>query len=139
VARHHAETIDARVPCGRERTLDGAGTNVALLATAARGRRPLECHALALIVSPNGVILLFWPLATITFAALVGTAVVLAVRGLDRPVRDARDRHRHRSHRRVDRRPCELVLALRLPTGDRVTVPDSGGGGVTAVQVSPSV
>ena len=34
VARHHAETIDARVPCGRERTLDGAGTNVTLLATA---------------------------------------------------------------------------------------------------------
>ena len=34
VARHHAETIDARVPCGRERTLDGAGTSVTLLATA---------------------------------------------------------------------------------------------------------
>ena len=86
-------------------------------------------NALALIVSPNGGILLFWPLATITFAALVGTAVVRALKGQDRPVRDARDRRRHRSHRRVDRRPCELVLALRLvglgpaaepPVGDPV-------------------
>ena len=33
------------------------------------------------------------------------------------------------------------IAALRgelLPTGDRVTVPDAGGGDVTAVQVSPS-
>ena len=50
VARHHAETIDARVPCGRERTLDGAGTNVTLLATA---RDVVPWNALQVVRTPR--------------------------------------------------------------------------------------